>query len=160
MAGVLLGILLFASFYLSGHGLGASGALSRITVFFEDLVVPNHVNMTEYISHLAGGDKNPLNNWIIWELIGVLLGGFLSGYLRNRVKFETYHGPSITPKTRLIVALLGGILMGYGARMARGCTSGQGLSGGAVMSVGSYAFLLAVFGGAFLLAPIAKKLWR
>ena len=40
-------------------------------------------------------------------------------------------------EVRWMTAFVGGGLMGYGARMARGCTSGQALSGGAVMSVGS-----------------------
>ena len=37
----------------------------------------------------------------------------------------------------------------YGARLARGCTSGQALSGGAVLSVGSWAFALAIFASAY-----------
>jgi hypothetical protein len=160
MAGALLGVLLFASFYVSGHGLGASGALSRIAVAIEDVVASQHVNVTAYLGEMAGGDRNPFDHWIMWELLGILLGGFASGVLRKRVKFETYHGPNISPNTRLIVALVGGAIMGYGARMARGCTSGQALSGGAVLSVGSFAFMFAMFAGAYLLAPFVKKLWR
>ena len=57
-------------------------------------------------------------------------------------------------------AFLGGAFMGYGARLARGCTSGQALSGGAVLSVGSWAFMFAVFGGAYALAYFVKKLWN
>jgi hypothetical protein len=49
--------------------------------------------------------------------------------------------------------------MGYGARMARGCTSGQALSGGAVLSLGSWLFMFAVFGGAYALAYFVRKLW-
>ena len=56
--------------------------------------------------------------------------------------------------------LLGGVLMGYGARFARGCTSGQALSGGAVLSAGSWVFMLAVFGGAYLVAYFVRKLWN
>ena len=50
--------------------------------------------------------------------------------------------------------------MGYGARMARGCTSGQALSGGAVLSVGSWAFMFAVFGGGYALAYFVRRLWN
>ena len=56
--------------------------------------------------------------------------------------------------------LLGGALMGYGARLARGCTSGQALSGGAVMSVGSWAFMFAVFAGGYGLAWFVRRLWQ
>ena len=57
-------------------------------------------------------------------------------------------------------AFLGGAFMGYGARMARGCTSGQALSGGAVLSAGSWAFMMAVFAGAYALAYFVRRLWN
>jgi uncharacterized membrane protein YedE/YeeE len=58
------------------------------------------------------------------------------------------------------MAFIGGALMGFGARYARGCTSGQALSGGAVLSVGSWAFMFAVFAGAYLLAYSVRKFWN
>ena len=50
--------------------------------------------------------------------------------------------------------------MGYGSQWARGCTSGQALSGGAVLSVGSWAFMFSVFGGGYALAYFLRRLWR
>ena len=47
--------------------------------------------------------------------------------------------------------------MAYGARLARGCTSGQALSGGAVLAAGSWAFMFAVFGGAYGLAYFLRE---
>ncbi len=73
------------------------------------------------------------------------------------MKFETNKGPQISNGTRWIMAFIGGALMGYGARLARGCTSGQALSGGAVLSVGSWAFMFAVFAGAYALAYFFRK---
>ena len=43
VAGVLLGLVLFGSFFLTGNGLGASGGLNRFIVFFEDLIAQNAV---------------------------------------------------------------------------------------------------------------------
>ena len=63
-------------------------------------------------------------------------------------------------KTRWMMAFLGGALMGYGARLARGCTSEQALSGGAVLSVGSWAFMFAVFAGAYALAYFLRRFWN
>jgi uncharacterized membrane protein YedE/YeeE len=80
--------------------------------------------------------------------------------LRRRVKLQTFHGPQISSGTRWGYAFLGGVLMGYGARLARGCTSGQALSGGAVLSVGSWAFMLAVFAGGYALAWFVRRLWQ
>lgn len=158
-AGVLLGVVLFVAFLLTGSGLGASGPLNRYLVFIEDAIAPAHVNQVPYLISLAGGDKNPLDDYWVFLSLGVVLGGFASGLIHHRVKFETNKGPHITNKTRWLMAFCGGILMGYGARFARGCTSGQGLSGGAMLSVGSWAFLLAVFAGAYGVAYLLRRLW-
>jgi len=160
LSGVMLGLLLFLSFFLTSHGLGASGGVNRIAVAVEDLIVPEHVDRTPYIAQMAGGDRAPLSHWIVWQVVGVLFGGFVSGLLRGRVKVQTYHGPQISSHTRWGYAFIGGALMGYGARLARGCTSGQALSGGAVMSVGSWAFMLAVFAGGYGLAWFFRHLWQ
>jgi len=160
VGGVLLGILLFLSFFVTGHGLGASGGVNRVAVAVEDLVIPEHVDKTPYIAAMAGGDTDPLDHWIVWEVAGMLMGGFVSGLLRGRVKLQTYRGPQISAQTRWIWAFTGGLLMGYGARMARGCTSSQALSGGAVLSVGSWAFMFAVFAGGYGLAWFVRRLWQ
>ena len=160
LGGTLLGLVLFGAVYITGGGLGASGGLNRILVFVQDLIVPAHVDRTPYLLSMAGGEKNALDNSIVWITVGTLLGGFLSGWLNRRLRWETRRGPRIGVRTRWLLALAGGVLMGYGARFARGCTSGQALSGGAVLSVGSWAFMLAVFAGGYLLAWFFRKAWN
>ena len=81
VAGVLLGLLLFLTFFLTGHGLGSSGGVNRILVAIEDLVVPRHVDTTPYLATMAGGERNPLDHWIVWQVVGILIGGFVSGWL-------------------------------------------------------------------------------
>jgi len=159
-AGILLGVLLFLSFLITGGGLGASGGLNRFVVYIEDLIAPFHVDNTPFLLAMAGGDTNPLNSWIVFTVLGALLGGLVSGWLRGRVKLETNKGPQISVTTRWVLAFIGGILMGYGARLARGCTSGQALSGGATLSAGSWAFMLAVFAGAYLFAWTFRRSWN
>jgi hypothetical protein len=159
-AGILLGLVLFASFFITGGGLGASGGMNNLIVALEDQIVPGHVDRTPYLLDIAGGSKNPFDNWTVWMLIGTAVGGVISGWLNGRLKIETNHGPRITPRVRWATAFLGGAIMGFGARLARGCTSGQALSGGAVLSVGSWAFMFAVFGGAYALAYFVRKLWK
>ncbi|HIE24651.1 MAG TPA: hypothetical protein EYP74_01485, partial [Anaerolineales bacterium] len=61
---------------------------------------------------------------------------------------------------RWFFAFIGGFLFTYGARLARGCTSGQALSGGATLSAGSWAVMMAIFGGAYLFAYTFRKLWN
>jgi uncharacterized membrane protein YedE/YeeE len=160
LAGILLGAVLFLAFFLTGSGLGASGGLNRMLVFVQDLINPDHINRVPYLINLAGGDRNPLDSWIVFLTIGTIIGGFLSGLWGRRIKAETIKGPHISVRTRWFLAFLGGLLMGYGARFARGCTSGQALSGGAVLSVGSWAFMFAVFAGAYALAYFFRWEWN
>ena len=160
LAGMFLGLVLFASFMLTGHGLGASGGMVRTIVAAVDLVAPGHVDRTGSLAEIAGGDKNPFDNWLVWAVAGVLIGGFISGLLSNRIRVETQAGPRISSRTRWVMAFIGGALVGIGARLARGCTSGQALSGGAVLSAGSWVFMMAVFAGGYLLAWPVRKLWN
>lgn len=159
LGGILLGVVLFLAFFLTGNGLGASGGLNRLLVVVEDWIAPGHVDRVPYLIDMAGGDKNPLDNWVVFLTLGTIAGGFVSGWRNHRLKIETNKGPRISTSTRWLMAFIGGTAMGFGARLARGCTSGQALSGGAVLSVGSWAFMLAVFGGAYLLAYFVRRLW-
>ncbi|HPI39636.1 MAG TPA: YeeE/YedE thiosulfate transporter family protein [Pseudobdellovibrionaceae bacterium] len=159
IGGILLGVVLFLSYFLTGGGLGASGAIGRVQTGILDFIVPHHVDTNPYFAAIAGGDKNPWLDGSVFMLLGTFLGGAVSGILSKRVKFEIRKGDQITSRTRLLFALIGGLMMGWGARLARGCTSGQALSGGAVLSAGSWAFMFSVFGGGYLLAYFVRRLW-
>ena len=158
--GMLLGLVLFATFFLTGNGLGASGGMNRLVVWFEDIFAPGHVDRTAYLTSMAGGETNPFDSWVVFVFIGLFLGGVLSGRLFGRSKFTTESGPRTPVRVRWLFAFLGGSIMGYGARMARGGTRGQALSGGAVLSVGSWAFMFAVFAGGYAVAYFVRKLWN
>ena len=54
----------------------------------------------------------------------------------------------------------GGTVMGVGAVLARGCTSGQALTGGALLSVGSWTFMLSAFAAGYVVAPALKRAWQ
>ena len=159
VGGILLGLVLFLAFLITGSGLGASGGLNRLLVVVEDWIAPGHVDRVPYLIDMAGGDRNPLDSWVVFLTVGTIVGGFVSGWRNKRLKIETNKGPRINTSTRWLMAFIGGTAMGFGARLARGCTSGQALSGGAVLSVGSWAFMFAVFGGAYLLAYFVRRLW-
>lgn len=160
LAGVILGLVLFASFFITGSGLGASGGLSRYVAFIEDLIAPGHVNQVPYLIHMAGGELNPLDNWIVFVTTGVIIGGFVSGLIHGRTKVETTRGPNISDRKRWLLAFIGGMIFTFGARLARGCTSGQALSGGATLSAGSWAVMFSIFGGAYALAYFLRKVWN
>ncbi len=160
LAGTILGVVLFLAYFITGSGLGASGGLNRLLVSVQNALNPEHIDQVPYLLKMAGGSTNPLDSWIVFLTVGTIFGGFFSGLLGGRVELETNKGPQIDDVTRRIMSFIGGGLMGYGARLARGCTSGQAMSGGAVLSVGSWAFMFAVFAGAYALAYFFRKFWN
>lgn len=159
LAGALLGVLLFVAFLVTGNGLGSSGATSRLDAAVVDAVAPHHVDTTPYLLKMAGGDKNPLDDWIVPVFFGALLGGFSSGARNGRLGFITTKGPQVSDRKRWVMSFLGGVVFLYGARMARGCTSGQALSGGATLAAGSWVIMLCIFASAYGLAYFVRKLW-
>lgn len=160
VAGVALGLVLFSAYVLTGFGLGGSGGVARVMAAGVDLVAPRAVDRNPYLSSMAGGATSALRHPMVWMTLGTIIGGFVSGLVSGRLRVETYKGPHVSTKVRWGLAFLGGGLMGWGAGLARGCTSGQALSGGAVLSAGSWAFMIMVFAGAYLLAYPLRKLWN
>jgi uncharacterized membrane protein YedE/YeeE len=158
LAGIGLGLVLLLSFVIMGRGLGASGAFSSFVVWIVDLFAPAHAQGNEYFSEYLGG-THPLKDWLVFEVVGVFVGGFISGMLTRRTRKVIEKGPSISNKGRLILAFVGGGLMGIGAKLARGCTSGQALTGGASLNLGSWAFMMMVFAGAYAMAYFVRREW-
>jgi uncharacterized membrane protein YedE/YeeE len=159
LGGFLLGLILIMTFFLTGRGLGASGAAKAIVTQTVHTVAPTHTEKNSYYADQFLGGKVPISNWLVFEVIGVVAGAFISGSLSGRVFFRVQHSPKITPRKRLWFALLGGALFGFGAQFAKGCTSGAALSGMTVLSLGGYIAMLSIFGGAFLFAYFFRKLW-
>lgn len=159
LAGIALGLVLLASFVITGRGLGASGASFRAGVTVMDAVAPQHVADTPTLAAMKA-EGHPLDDWLVFEVFGALLGGLVAAYTSGRLKLEVLAGPKIAPWARLALALTGGVMMGMAARMARGCTSGQALSGGAMLSAGSWAFMFSVFAGGYAMAYFVRRQWR
>ncbi|HEX2868137.1 MAG TPA: YeeE/YedE thiosulfate transporter family protein [Ignavibacteriales bacterium] len=160
LAGTLLGLLLLATVYITGRGLGASGAVKSFTVAAVETVAKQHTETTKFYKEYAGEHSgSPLMNWLVFEVVGVLIGAFISGLVSNRLTFKMEHGPKATNRSRTVAALIGGALFGFGAQLGRGCTSGAALSGMAVLSTGGIITMLAIFGGAYAFAYFFRKLW-
>ena len=159
LAGVLLGLVLLMSFFFTGRGLGASGAVKSIVVATVDTVAPNHTESSEYYSKYVGGDKSPMKSWLVFQVLGVMVGGFLSGAISGRLTWKVEHSPKITSKRRLVFAAMGGLLFGYGSQLGRGCTSGAALTGMGVLSVAGFVTMAAIFGTAFVFAYVVRKNW-
>lgn len=160
LGGVLLGLVLLAANFISGRGLGASGALKSVVVQAANVITPEHAeNATFYKEYNDDHAQGPMKSWLVFQVLGVVVGAFISGALAGRLKLKVEHSPKITSKRRLIFALAGGVLFGFGSQLGRGCTSGSALSGMAVLSVGGFVTMAAIFGTAFALAYFVRKNW-
>jgi uncharacterized membrane protein YedE/YeeE len=161
LAGVGIGLVLLLAFVLMGRGLGASGAFSSVVTAAVAAAAPSHAaGNAFYGRYLGDGAVSPLEDWLVFEIVGVVIGGFASGLLAGRIRWTTERGPGVSDRGRLVNAFVGGAAMGVGAKLARGCTSGLGLTGGATLSVGSWLFVIAAFAGAYAAAPLVRRAWR
>ena len=160
LAGIGLGLVLLAAFVLVGRGLGASGAFNSLMAWLLSLVAPAQVRSNEFLADYVAGDTHPLKTWLVFEVVGVFVGALLSGLLARRVVRTIERGPRSSTSARLLLAFAGGMLMAFGAALARGCASGQALTGGALLNLGSWAFMMCFFAGAYAAAPFLRRQWR
>jgi uncharacterized protein len=159
LAGASLGLALVLTYYVMGHGLGASGAFTQLASRLVGAIAPDHASANSYLNaYLRSGSF--WQSWIVIEVIGVLLGGFVGALTAKRFRLRIERGAQAARSSRLLLALVGGFAVGFGSRVAQGCTSGQALSGGAVLAVGSWAFTVAFFVGGYLFAYAVRKEWQ
>lgn len=149
IAGIALGLVLLLTFLWTGHGLGATGASTRLTAWIGMQAAPAATGANAYLGPMIEGGK-PMASWITWQVIGVALGALVAAFMAGRFRVQFDGARSIGTGRRLATALTGGLLAGFGARVAAGCTSGLGLSGAATLSIAAFVFL-----GTFFIAGLA-----
>jgi uncharacterized membrane protein YedE/YeeE len=159
LSGMLIGISMLLAFVIAGRGIGVSGMLTRLVATVQHMFLPATTENNTYFGHFFVHVTHPLNNYLSYLLVGILAGAFIGSLLYRDFGFVVQRGPRISALGRLVYALIGGIICGFAARMARGCASGQGLVGGAELSVGSWTFLLCMFIGGFATAWFVRKQW-
>lgn len=156
LAGFGLGLVLLAAFVVMGWGLGASSAFATCSATCVAAVAPDYASQNGFFSEYAG---NPLKDWLTWEVLGAIVGGLVSGLIANRSRLTVERGPRWSRGRRLLLAFIGGMVMAAGAKIGGGCTSGQALTGGALLNLGSWVFMFSVFGGGYALAWFLRRQW-
>lgn len=156
LVGSLIGILVCGSLYFSNKPIGASSAYATLAGMIGKLVAPVHTMRLEYYQ------KNPPKfNWEFAFVISIILGSFLSAYSSNDFQISWF--PEMWERNfgaennvyYAILAIVGGMLMAFGARLAGGCTSGHGISGTLQLSLASWVSLICFFiGGALAIRLI------
>lgn len=158
VAGFGLGLVLLAAYLIAGRGLGATGAFSSVAAWLANAISPEHAQASAvHARYMESG--TPFTAWLVYLLIGSFIGAAVSGYTAGRFAISVEKGPRVTDRERLILALLGGIIAGLGAKIARGCTSGQALTGAAILNAGSLVFMLSVFVAGYAVAWTYRKEW-
>jgi hypothetical protein len=159
LAGFLLGLVLLATIYITGHGLGASGALKAVVSSAVWSAAPGHAAANGFFKGSHPQGQSPLVEWLVFEALGVAIGAFLSGVISDRLRFVLERPPHVRSWVRVAGAFAGGALFGIGSQFGRGCTSGAALSGMAVLSTGGFITMMAIFGSAYAVAWFFRKLW-
>lgn len=157
LAGILLGVVLLASFVVLGAGLGASGGIARIAASLSLCVSAPHTLGSEYFGTWGA---NPLKYYLVFMFVGILVGAMFSALLANRVRIQVERGAACSVSRRLWHALVGGVIVGFASRLAQGCTSGQALSGGAMLLTGSLVFLVCLFASGYGTAWLFRRQWH
>ncbi|WP_456656691.1 YeeE/YedE thiosulfate transporter family protein [Bradyrhizobium sp. JR3.5] len=146
LVGAGIGILSWIAFGLFGDPLGVTTAYSRIaSLFATPFIGVDAVAQNDYWKSM------PLKwDYGVWFLVGIPFGAFVSAVLSGTWRLELVpevwkdrFGPSVTK--RFIAAFFGGAVIMYGARLAGGCTSGHGISGGLQLALSSWLFLGVMF---------------
>lgn len=157
LAGILLGLVLLASFLVLGAGLGASAGIARIGASLSMCVSTPHTLATAYFGQWG---TDPMKYYLVFMLAGTFIGALFSALLANRVRLCVERGSAVSARLRLTYALVGGVIVGFASRLAQGCTSGQALSGGALLLTGSIVFMLCVFASGYAVAWFVRRQWN
>jgi hypothetical protein len=158
VVGVLLGLVLLATYAITGRGLGATAAFGAVDAWLASIIAPEHAAASAALAKYFN-DGSPLLSWTLFLVAGAFVGALISGVLGHRIRWTVERGPRVSDQRRLLLAFVGGFVAAYGAKIAKGCTSGQALTGGSILNVGSLVFMLAVFASAYGLAGFVRKEW-
>jgi uncharacterized membrane protein YedE/YeeE len=159
VAGGLLGVGLLMAFVWTGHGMGASGFSTALAAKGSQAVAGQAAESNAYFGGLLSGGNNPLNAWITWQMIGLAVGALIGAMTAGRFRFQ-FGGPTkLGNGKRTVLALAGGMLAGFGARLSLGCTSGLGLSGSATLATAGFLFLIGFFVTGAGIGLFMKRYW-
>jgi hypothetical protein len=159
IVGAGIGVLIWMTFLLSDRPLGASTAYAKTAGMVESAISGKKAENMPYYRKFP-----PRADWQWMIVVGVIVGGFLSAYTSGTFTllvvpplFAGTFGTNVV--LRFAVALVGGVLMGLGARWAGGCTSGHGISGTLQLSVASWVAAICFFAGGIVVAGLMYGFW-
>jgi uncharacterized protein len=165
VAGPLIGLMIPVMLLLTNKILGVSSSLRHACA----ACAPGDIEFFKY-------DWKEEGLWNIVFVLGILVGGFLAGYVfanpgpvaiseatRNDlqalgvadfsglVPSDIFNWQNLLTAQGLIIMVVGGFLVGFGARYAGGCTSGHAISGISSLQMASVIATVGFFAGGLLM---------
>ena len=146
-AGAAIGGLETMAMLTAKRPLGVTSAFEEAAAFGAEKFAPEAMEIEKYKEAKGEAPK------IDWEW-GLVAGVTLGSYLSARMADDRQSSPLPDPwcrsmggsqPLRYAAAFGGGALMMFGARMAKGCTSGHGISGTMQFSASSWLFDAIIF---------------
>jgi len=159
LVGAFIGLLSMATLYFSDKPLGASTAYARLAGMFGNLFNRRRTESLKYFQ-----ENKPVVDWEVMVVFGAVLGAFLAAWHGSELTAEWLPAMWVarfgedSVALRIGVALLGGVFMAFGARLAGGCTSGHGISGTMQLAVGSWISVICFFIGGIAVAMLMFRL--
>ena len=158
IAGFVLGLVVLLAFILVGNGPGSSGAFARFAAWLGLEFAPEATVNNSYLAQMTY--NHPLAAWVVLAVVGTFIGAILAAVSSGRFKIKLDRGSGrMSVGTRIGLALAGGIIAGFGTRLAAGCTSGIGLSNTAMMGVAGFIFLVVFFAVGVAVSLMMKRMW-
>lgn len=159
LVGALIGLLTILTLTFSQKPVGASSGYADLAGLIGRIVAPRHISSLKYFR-----ENKPAVGWTLLFVLGAIGGSFLAawsggeltGFYLQDMWVARFGAESHLLRT--LVALGGGALMAYGARMAGGCTSGHGISGTLQLAVGSWIAVFCFFIGGIAAAMLMYRL--
>jgi hypothetical protein len=157
IVGMGIGILTWLSFLISRKPIACSTTFAKASGMIERLFRGKKVDLKPYYQK-----EKLVVDWQWMLVVGIVIGSLISAWLSG--DFHWQWVPSVwaaafgsDPSLRVIVALVGGVCIGFGARWADGCTSGHGISGTLQLAVSSWISAICFFIGGILMAHMIFK---
>jgi len=154
VVGIAIGILSWFTWLISNKPIGCSTSFSRTAGMIEKLFRGKKVENKLYYQEVK-----PEIDWQWMLVLGIVIGALFSSLLSGDFRFQMI--PAVWENTfgdnvvlRLTVAMVGGVLLGFGSRWAGGCTSGHGISGTMQLAVSSWISAICFFIGGILMAQL------
>lgn len=152
IVGAGIGILSWLTFLISNKPIGCSTAFARTSGMIEKIFRGKKTTEKQYYKEFV-----PEIDWEWMLVLGIVIGALISAYFSGDLKihwipdrWSAVFGHSFI--FRFLISLIGGILLGFGARWSGGCTSGHGISGTLQLAVSSWISAIFFFIGGIIVA--------